>query len=330
MTSRQLYESILIELNKVNAPSILLEDFNYLVNKVIQQYINKWYSAYDSNQQTTDNLRVLKATAKLPVTERGDVKDPVYGYAYQFDLPSDYLHLLNCICNFTPKQEAKCADPNRCYQYGATRLVADIVPEIINNYYFKPTYKKPYYYIHNINNTAGEETVGTISNPPSSELFGPTNPVTEGRGTDITLDGIYIQTKDTPAWTDTTKGLPRTLKLSDGREIDAVNRAAQIRYGNPSNVRLEIRFGKDNQPYQLDSVYIDYLKSPQFIKLTQDELDLIEDTSQMIEFPDYVCYEIINALVQLIMENTSNVARIQSNMTVNQSIAPPGAQQQMG
>ena len=33
MTSRQMYEAVLIEMNKVEAPSMLLEDFNYFINK---------------------------------------------------------------------------------------------------------------------------------------------------------------------------------------------------------------------------------------------------------------------------------------------------------
>lgn len=35
MTSRQMYEAVLIEMNKVEAPSMLLEDFNYFINKAI-------------------------------------------------------------------------------------------------------------------------------------------------------------------------------------------------------------------------------------------------------------------------------------------------------
>jgi len=35
MTARNLYENVLIELNKENAPNILLEDFNYFVNKAV-------------------------------------------------------------------------------------------------------------------------------------------------------------------------------------------------------------------------------------------------------------------------------------------------------
>jgi len=35
MTLRGVYEGLLIELNKVQAPSILVEDFNYFVNKSV-------------------------------------------------------------------------------------------------------------------------------------------------------------------------------------------------------------------------------------------------------------------------------------------------------
>jgi hypothetical protein len=35
MTARQLYEAVLIELNKENASNIMLEDFNYFANKSI-------------------------------------------------------------------------------------------------------------------------------------------------------------------------------------------------------------------------------------------------------------------------------------------------------
>jgi len=36
MTARKLYEAILIELNKENAPNITLEAFNYLANKAVR------------------------------------------------------------------------------------------------------------------------------------------------------------------------------------------------------------------------------------------------------------------------------------------------------
>ena len=71
MTARQVFESTLIELSKVQAPALKLYEFNYLFNKAINQYINRVYNKYDLNQQTTDDLRVLKSTAYLtPVKYR--------------------------------------------------------------------------------------------------------------------------------------------------------------------------------------------------------------------------------------------------------------------
>lgn len=65
MSERELYEAALIEMNKVEAPSLLLEDYNYFMNKAVQQYINKVYNRYDINQQSTDDIRVLKSTAEV-------------------------------------------------------------------------------------------------------------------------------------------------------------------------------------------------------------------------------------------------------------------------
>ncbi len=69
------------------------------------------------------------------------------------------------------------------------------------------------------------------------------------------------------------------------------------------------------------------MKTPQFIRLTQDQVDRVIDTSQVLEFPDYVCQEIVNELVKLLMENASD-PRIQTNIPINQTIANPAQQQQ--
>lgn len=44
--------------------------------------------------------------------------------------------------------------------------------------------------------------------------------------------------------------------------IDAVERPAGQRFGNASQVRLEIRYGKDDSLFELASVYVDYIKTP--------------------------------------------------------------------
>lgn len=59
MTFRQLYDAALIECNKLKAPSLLLEDYNYLINKAVQQYVNQVYNRCEYNQQSTDDLSWL-------------------------------------------------------------------------------------------------------------------------------------------------------------------------------------------------------------------------------------------------------------------------------
>lgn len=163
MTAKQAYEACLIELNKQEAPSLLLEDFNYLANKAINQYINRKYNIYDVNQQSTDDLRVLKATAILTPTKSYSGDDTfmqeLNGATYEVDLPDDYLHMLNCICVYKVQGgNYKCYDDGKYVRFGAKRLTADMWGQIINNFYMKPSYKRPYYYIHNVNTSESRPT----------------------------------------------------------------------------------------------------------------------------------------------------------------------------
>ena len=284
MTVRQLFEATLVELNKVQAPSLILEDYNYFINKTVQQYINKIYNAYDVNQQKSDDLRVLKSTAVLTPIQSTDVTGALLSKTYEVDLPDDYLHILNCLVEYNVTKQFKCYNVGTPVHFGAKRLTADMYSQIINNYYMRPSYKNPYFYPNNVN----------ISN---------TYPTSDSQ-----VDVDY-----TPL----------------GTEVKAENieKIAPKRYGNKSKVRMEIRYGKDDSLFTLSKVYIDYLKSPQFIRLTQDQVDEVEDNSQILEFPDYVCQELINDLVKLLMENASD-PRLQTHIPVNQTIANPAQEQQ--
>ena len=298
MTLRQLYQNLLIEMNKIQAAPMLLEDFNYFVNKSVQQYINKKYNVYEINQQSNDDLRVLQTTAILDVT---DSNSP--NYQYEVFLPHDYLHLLNCICNFKAMKSHKCIQSGDEFQYKATRLTADLWGQIINNYYMRPTYERPYYYLNNVNVNQDVPT-----NPPTYDQSGNnTNP----QSTDMN-DRQYDSQNNS--------NFPRTFTLGQ-TQVSLIDKPVAHRISNPTRVRLEIRCGK-NPDFKLQSVYIDYLKSPQLLNLTQKQLDLIEDTSQIMEFPDYVCNEIINELTHLIMENSSD-QRLQTHIPISTSIAPP-------
>lgn len=330
MTARQVWEGMLTELSKVNAPSMLLQDFNYFFNKAINQYINKRYNIYDISQQTTDDLRVLKATTVLEPelianTISGvDTSDwkagnaSLFGATYEVYLPLDYLHMLNCICVYKLNKRFKCYNAGDYVQFAAKRLTADSWSVVVNDYYNRPLPERPYYYIHNVNT--------------SVQL--PTNPITNTTtaldtktvGTDTSKD-YNVELGEAPALsTGPNSNLPRTINLQGITNKSVVEKEAGVRYGNPSSVRCEIRYGKDNSVFELQSVVIDYIKAPQTIRLTQEQVDLTEDTSQIMEFPDYVCQEIINELTMLVMENTAD-PRLQTNTVVTQSIANPAQQQ---
>lgn len=371
MTARQVWEGMLTELSKVNAPSMLLQDFNYFFNKAINQYINKRYNIYDINQQTSDDLRVLKATsilqAKLATESEplkalvslGAGKSKLFGATYEVTLPSDYLHILNCICIYKVNKNWKCYNAGDYVQFAAKRLTADSWSVIVNDYYNRPLPERPYFYIHNINinNTLPTNPI-TDTNPNgtdlSSEYIGSPKEIQYylisakdgvAAGTRVYVkDGIIykedtytteikgatmddLSTKTVEGKT-TKSNFPRTIKLGkpDSRTVSTVERDAGTRYGNASNVRMEIRYGHDNSVFSLEKVFIDYIKSPQTIRLTQEQVNLTEDTSQIMEFPDYVCQEIINELTMLVMENTAD-PRLQTNPTVTQSIANPAHQQ---
>lgn len=110
MTSKQMFEYALIELNKREAPSLLLEDYNYFINKAVNQFINKVYNAYDVNQQKTDDLRVLKSSAIIttPIVATEWSTSDLLNKTYEMDLPDDYLHILNCIVEYDVLKNYKC------------------------------------------------------------------------------------------------------------------------------------------------------------------------------------------------------------------------------
>ena len=378
MTARQVFESTLIELSKTQAPSLKLYEFNYLFNKAINQYINKVYNVYDINQQTTDDLRVLKATAFLTphkveinksttdsaiqntsaVTGNQDQAkqestttayngqatsylskahrsiQSLHGATYEIFLPIDYLHMLNCVCIYYVAKTKDCWDAGSYIEIPATRLTADSWSSIITDIYNRPSPMKPYYYIHNLNQSQKIPTdprnstaVGTGLEEIGIDMKTFTYQVTHADGG----EGVSSINSGIAGGTDIdsqNSNFQRTYKFGEAEtdRISLVEKPIAARIGNTSNVRCEIRYGKDDSLFQLAEVQVDYVKCPQFIRLTQEQIDLTEDTSQIMEFPDYVNQEIINELVHLVMERI-NDPRLSNNMQMTQSIARPTGQQ---
>lgn len=239
MTNLDLYDAALIEINKLEAPSMLLEDYNYLINKAVQQYINKKYNIFEINQQSTDDLLFLRKSITLDITSIDENQAPGEDLYHCTKLPNNYLHILNAVMifekNYTDKSPCKDKIKNSLNVL-CRRLTSDQFPNILVNAYLKPDYTRPYFFLHD-------------------------------NGT--------------------------------------------------SNSELEFRTGSIKK-YKPSKVYIDYLKTPEYITITEDVLDGTSNPHEL-EFPDYVAYEIINEFTKLLLENTGD-PRLQTNNMVNQTI----------
>ena len=320
MTVRDIYEYALVELNKLNAPSLLLEDYNYFINKAIQQYINLVYAKSEIDQQSTDDIRVLKTSAilepklfssSLTSDKTKLLSNGLFKTSYYADLPTDYMHLLNCIVEYTIQQSNfKCYNKGDTVHFPVRRLTSDMYTQILNNAYMRPMYKRPYYYLSAINtNTVAQAEGDRLYNKPGS-LTG--------------MDASDLPTKEGEEVLALEKGtIPENKSYG---LIDSETRAGD-RLSNSSTVRLELRFGNDATIFKPTALYIDYIKSPMYVRLTQEQIDSTIDYSQVLEFPDYVCFEITNIFVRLLMENSSD-PRLQTNIPLNTTIYNPVAQQQ--
>ena len=278
---------------------MLLEDYNYFINKAVQQYINLVYAKLEIDQQSTDDIRVLKASTILKPVKL--YENPSYSHlangmfksSYYVDLPEDYMHLLNCIVEYkVGVSNFKCYNKGDMVYFAARKLTPDMYTQVLNNAYMRPMYKRPYYYLTNIN------TANNIVTNPSM---------------DTAILDANKENNETPS------------ALVDSNNVPG------DRLANPSIVRLELRYGNDDGVFVPNNIYVDYLKSPMYIRLTQEQINSTLDYSQVLEFPDYVCFEIANIFVRLLMENASD-PRLQTNIPINNTIAAPAtiqaAQQQ--
>lgn len=164
--------------------------------------------------------------------------------------------MLSCIVSFEKLANSdKCGSKtNSTISTVARKMTSDIAPTIINNAYFKPSYKNPYYFL---SSTIVEDGVMDSIIEPCDD---------------------YIETNKT--------------------------------------VKLNLIVGKVK--YEPTNVFINYLKTPEKVYLEEEDL-YGEDRTKEMEFPEYVCYEIINEFVKLLLENTAD-PRLSTNVPINQSI----------
>jgi hypothetical protein len=257
MTAKQAYENVLLELRKVKSPSLHLEDYNYFINKGIQEYVNLRYNLFATTQQLSDDLQSLTKHAILTITPLtpfsytgsygGGFTQAVvpvstgkkYGSDYyRFNAPGDYFHFLGSHVTTVTKFPQKCYPAGYENNLPSKRLEPNIANGIVNNAYLRPDFNRPYH--------SFENAIGSLK----PDLF------------------YYIG---------------------------------------------------DIRKYDIKDIYIDYLKEPEIVNLTLQQRDLPLDTSAPLEFPEYVCNEIIKNVVKLVLESSSD-PRLKTHIPINKSI----------
>jgi hypothetical protein len=254
-------------------------------------------------------------------------------------MPDDYLHLLNCICLFDVNKNKECWNAGDVMVVGATKLTADSWSSVVDDVYNQPTKKRPYYYVHNQNDihVDSQYQVTERNSKVPTNINNEDAAVPSGNATDNLHTLGFTQYAESGEGWGTLEGDPNFVrsfdyddsgKIEDYEENNLIEKPAGSRHANSSRVKVEIRCGRDKSNiFSLSAVQIDYVKAPQFIRLTQEQLDSDEDISQVMEFPDYVNQEIVNELVNLVMRKTNDPS-LQAHMQMTQSIARPTGQSQ--
>lgn len=251
MTIIEFYGNILVELNKEEAPTQSLFEFNYYLNKSIQECANIAYNIFETTQQTTDYLQAIKRS----LTKNNiDIETGSYTNSYRFLLPSNYWHLTNAhvklkipkiVCGKLVDGEFVITDP-----ISIKKATDDTYPFVEMNEFDKPNWKEDRVYYH------------------------------------IYSDESSVEQDSVKGW-------------------------------------IEIFPGKLNSLTTIDTIGIRYLKEPNKYTLTYSQLNKwnteLIDESEKLEFPNYVCNEIIKKYVALTFEQQVN-ERLQSNIPINQSI----------
>lgn len=286
MTAKQILEYALIEQNKINAPSLELVQYNYFINKSIDNVLKEIYSYYNPNQIQSDKLYTNKRRIKvtfdmdnLEGTVSSYTGDPSSSYSITtfpiyisergiiFNLPDDYWHLL---AGKLSLKASNAATGNSCntgngviMERPLKRGTPDLMSASLINSYNQP------------------------------RLYGRSGP-----------GMVYYDIKE---------NVQVPIHIPYSNSIPGVN-----------NGEIEIITGLRHVGLVPESVTFDYLRVYEIVNLTYDQWDLdVEpggplDTSQTIEFTNSVCRDIIVELSKQLAGNTKETDRMQ----IQEALAP--------
>jgi hypothetical protein len=193
MTERGAYEAILTELRKVKAPHVHLEDFNYFINKGIQEFINEEYTRFETVQQTSDALNSITSYVNYKFNYTNPLSPSVtitgnsvinstssflvgsrFNSRYvQVNFPTNYLHLLNCVADVKANFNYKCYPAGYIHSIGAKKYNADSASSAMANAWTKPSFSRPFYKLLDHASTGSlTQADNTVLSPDIQIYFG--------------------------------------------------------------------------------------------------------------------------------------------------------------
>jgi len=342
MTAREIYEAVLVEVNKENAPTFTIEEFNYLLNKSVLALTNEKYNFYAANQQLSDDLRVLLKTAEFGLETdtfnavRGTLVNDVITAATEAKVSSvsdisvgDIIKLgdssveatVNAVDTSSYPYTLTLSDgPEKTITAGAPIYIK--TPQVSLTQYIDgfdesdmmiPVVLPSSDYLHMLSCRVVQK--GNKPYPTDSTTTYLTFPAKR-----LTFDiynfienNVYLRPAPNRPYYQVFDNYLNSgmIKTDNGTPL-------YKEYQNKPTVNVYL--GRQRATLNPYMVKIDYLKLPEPIIL--DDVDIFTagaDTSQALEFPDYLKNEIVRRITDYLLEKTRD-PRVQTHPAFNQEI----------
>jgi hypothetical protein len=342
MTVRDIYEATLVEINKENAQTFTTEEFNYVVNKSALALINEKYNFSETNQQLSDDLRVFIKNQTYSITDT---------------LPIDTAPLDPTVATFNPITSYYISGTGTTVTLSTTRdLIANVstirfgelpteyvvgtltettavispslvtVPGVGDRVYIKVN---PITIPDNTTTTARTVDINFSSSDylhliscritwktrrPVQDLVSHLVFAAKRLSYDM-LNAIQNNTYLKPA---PNRPYFQEFSNSSSRGIIPYSGATYKAYQNKPKMRIHV--GSKNAAMELRTIDFDYLKMPEKITIYDEDIfSALVDTSQVLEFPDYMLNEMVKRCTIYLLEKSSD-PRIQTQPAFNQEI----------
>lgn len=345
MTVREIYEAVLVEINKVNSSTFTTEEFNYVINKAILAFTNERYNFYAVNQQLSDDLRVLQKSAMfnynidIDGAPRTDATyNPIRGKVYSAGTTINDLKV-SSVTDLRVGDVVK-FDPTGS-TFTVSAVTADEYPYEVSfsgDVSAVPVGSLIYLETSNVgiikDYTDVETADGHISfTLPASDYLHILSCRTSWKGKKCNGQTAYLVYGSKRMTYDIQNVIQNNIYMRP-----AFNRPYYMVQDNTMNAgidkitdlkdyrayhnkpKVDVYVGKPNPTAVLDKIHIDYIKNPETIIL--NDIDIFtagKDTSQVLEFPDYLKNEIVRRVSANLLENMRD-PRIQTQPQLNQEI----------